>query len=403
MILCISLTQLNGQNWTPQVSNTNGDLLSIQFLNDSLGYAVGDKSETSTDYMRKTIDAGMNWTSIEISDDNIDITKLFFQTEIRGWIVGKQSGDSEGLLGYTGNGGNAWYLYGDIFPNEFYDIFWIGIDYGWFVGEDGTIYSTNDQGFNFNLVSSPTSEDLRGVYFTTPLTGVAVGDRGAIIHSNDGGFSWTMANSNTDEDLLSVSFGDDLNGWAVGDNGTIVSTTDGGLNWTEQTSGTSRRLFDVSAVSEINVRAVGQNGKIVHTMDGGQTWSDEDSGTDRDIHSIDMVSHELGWFCGDNGVIFIYDGTSPLTSSNVIQSEEIDLSVFPNPVAHSEEINIIISPPSSYRLLIRDIAGKVLKQFQLENSETFTLVSDDLNPGLYLIEITDSEGANFLSKKLMVF
>jgi hypothetical protein len=95
---------------------------------------------------------------------------------------------------------------------------------GWATGAGGTILHWN--GVSWQLVTSPTTENLYGVTMTTANSGYAVGGEalngdGTLIHWD--GSQWRRSTIETSNTLTSVDMvNDNIGGWAVGHAGTIV-------------------------------------------------------------------------------------------------------------------------------------------------------------------------------------
>src|SRR6476646_2256548 len=125
----------------------------------------------------------------------------------------------------------------------------------------------------------PQGNNLRGVSLVDANTGTLVGDYGTIVRTTDDGNNWTIQSSGTTQTLWAVSFTDSSNGTTVGEVGTILRTTDGGSTWMPQSSGTEETLFGVSFSDSNNGIAVGgtfAQSEILRTTDGGAHWIPQD-------------------------------------------------------------------------------------------------------------------------------
>jgi photosystem II stability/assembly factor-like uncharacterized protein len=83
------------------------------------------------------------------------------------------------------------------------------------------------------------------VSFTSSTTGTVVGMGSTILHTSDGGAHWNLQTTGTSRDFRGVYFSDANTGTAVGSVGTICRTTNGGTTWSSQTSGTTSWLTAV--------------------------------------------------------------------------------------------------------------------------------------------------------------
>jgi photosystem II stability/assembly factor-like uncharacterized protein len=173
-------------NTIPYPYTFEGILRSVFFVNQNLGWTVGDNG-----VIRKTTNGGNDWDVEMISDT--DLYSVFFVDENNGWIVGNLNWPN--LTLHTTNGGSNWYFItqDSVSLDYLYDVYFIDINNGWIVGENGNIFNTTDAGA-----------------------------------------SWIVQNSGTVLDLHSVDFIDHYTGWVVGSDGTILKTTNSGVTFIEE-------------------------------------------------------------------------------------------------------------------------------------------------------------------------
>lgn len=172
---------------------------------------------------------------------------------------------------------------------------------GWAVGQGGVIVATSDGGTTWTSQTSPSGQnlwDLDCIGATT--TCVAVGNGGVIIRTTNG-TAWTSLASPTTQGLWDVDCISTTACWAVGNGGTIVRTTNG-TTWTTQTSGTTSNLQAVSCLDANRCWAVGVGGVMRVTTNGGATWTAGASGTTQALWRIQMIDANVGYLVGSNGV-----------------------------------------------------------------------------------------------------
>ncbi len=179
--------------------------------------------------------------------------------------------------------------------------------FGWAVGDSGTILSTLDGGRNWVRRASETARDLWGIAMSADgQRGWAVGGVGTILATSDAGKTWATQASGTDEWFAGVAMSaDGKRGWAVGSNGAVLATSDAGKVWTLHASGTRIALYAI-AMSEDGQRAwaVGGAGTILATSDAGETWTAQSSGTVEPLFGIAMSADgQRGWAVGGRGTI----------------------------------------------------------------------------------------------------
>ncbi|MBK8553656.1 MAG: T9SS type A sorting domain-containing protein [Ignavibacteria bacterium] len=170
-------------------------------------------------------------------------------------------------------------------------------------GAEGKIYTTNDpvSGAWTERSSGTTSNInyLKTVGRTDTAVTFGVGDNGAIIRSLNRGFNWTVLNSSVTGNLRSIDFtGSNLNDViAIGESGLIIKSTDLGETWTPINSGVSKNLNSIYSASFFSILIAGDDGTILRSSDGGMNWENRslaDSVTD--LNKIGLMGQ---WFFGN--------------------------------------------------------------------------------------------------------
>jgi photosystem II stability/assembly factor-like uncharacterized protein len=174
---------------------------------------------------------------------------------------------------------------------------------------------------------------LQGVYFVDPEYGWVVGDGGTILHSTDGGRSWVGQVSNTRIDLNGVWFGNRSIGWITGWNfnygkpySIVLRTEDGGEHWEKAELPRFDALLHISFVDLENGWLAGSaskdgdtywesRGLVVHTTDGGNSWEFyENSGSSTSVGfyypviAITFVDAREGWATDSTDVYHTTNG-----------------------------------------------------------------------------------------------
>ncbi len=131
----IHLTRDGGDTWRGPYLLTGHETFSladIHFINDSLGWAVGNYNEEGL--ILKTEDGGHNW-SVNSSLPATKLRAIHFANENVGGIVG-----ANGLILHTDNAGDQWIRIEIDSKHTINDIYFPDAGTGWAVGDSGFIY-----------------------------------------------------------------------------------------------------------------------------------------------------------------------------------------------------------------------------------------------------------------------
>jgi photosystem II stability/assembly factor-like uncharacterized protein len=213
---------------------------------------------------------------------NAVLHDIQFVDDNYGWAVGEY-----GTILHSSDGGLSWEEQHSCEGFQtgyftFLKVHFIDHNNGWAVGRqgDGYVVAQTSNGGSAWFLSGGGEYVFHDVAFTNPYNGCviaisATGD-GSILHSDNGGVTWDVQYSIAGKKLTDICFIDDNNGWAVGDNGTILYTNDGGLNW-EGTGNITMDIKSVCFIDENNGWVAGLKDypitdRIYHTSDGGISW-----------------------------------------------------------------------------------------------------------------------------------
>jgi photosystem II stability/assembly factor-like uncharacterized protein len=182
------------------------------------------------------------------------------------------------------------------------------VNRGLAVGDDGTIFATENAGVAWTPVNSATKENLTDIQMVGD-EGWISGYDGVILHTADGGKTWTKQDSGTALSLEALYFHDNLNGWAVGWAGTVLHTVDGGKKWQNlKLAGASWSLNSIAFTDANNGWIVGFAGQFLATKDGGATWEARKPPAQTWLTSIGFDSKKRGWITTDLGFLMSEDG-----------------------------------------------------------------------------------------------
>ncbi len=291
----------NQSSWTQYSANSadiTADASSVRL--NTVSYSFTDDGTSTTTSPIATgggFSSGAN-SSTAISGSGTGASVGLMLNEY-GWAVG-----NSGTIRKTANSGETWSTQTSGTTNGLNNLYFIDSNIGWAVGGSGVIRKTIDGGTNWPTQTS-SGITANGVHFIDANTGWVVGGdgtNGIIRKTINGGTSWsTQLTIGGYMDFFDVHFIDANTGWAVGNQATIKKTIDGGTTWSTQTSARSAELYAVHFIDTNTGWVVGAYG-IQKTIDGGTTWSTQTSETQwlRGVHFIDA---NIGWAVGGSGVI----------------------------------------------------------------------------------------------------
>jgi len=402
LIIFIPLLSLNAQTWQQQVSGIGNSLISVFFLDEFNGWAVG-----SYGAIIHTTDGGENWNQ-QTSGTNKDLNCVYFIDASTGWTCGYQ-----GTILKTTDGGNSWSPQNSFTVYNLLSIDFVTASTGWVVGIGGTILKTTNGGTNWTHQNSPFSEYISDVDFVDSLYGwAATFASGAtetnIIKTTDGGDFWELVTVPMliPFPMFSVDFIDRNSGWVVGYLEIIYKSIDGGNNWFEQQSYTSETvLYSVSFADEYNGWTVGSEGQIDHTSDGGNLWETQSSGTINILWDVYFVNPTTGWIVGDNGLILKY--TIPVSvDDNESDSAPNKFALeqnYPNPFNPTTTIEYSIPESGNVKLEVYNSLGEevatLVNKFEEAGNYELTFNASKLSSGIYYYRI---ECENFVQVRKMV-
>ena len=256
------------------------------------------------------------WGLIE-SGVTQDINSIFFICLNRGSVVGDQ-----GLILRTGDSGNNWTTQDSGVTDDLYDIYYFGYTIMLAVGTSGTILFTNDTGQNWSIIQTGMMASYSSGQMINETIGVAVGVNAIFqpffTRTDDGWNTWDSTSFYIENDnifyegrLTDVFFINSSVGFAtaivdVPAGGAIVRTTDGGITW-ETVLFYNEALYSIDFTWDGVGYAVGDHGTIVQSIDDGDTWVELESGIDTALHAVDFPSETTGCAVGDTGMILRTD------------------------------------------------------------------------------------------------
>ncbi len=407
--LLFSVTRSSAQSpWTRHYSGTSADLYGVCFLDESLGYAVGDSG-----VFLKTVDGGATWSKSSLG--NLTLRAIQFLDTTTGYAVGYYA---VGMIFRTTDGGKNWDTMATTSGWPLAEHF-INKDTGIVVGYGypGLIRKTTDGGKTWTDLSHNhgvnTSQYITAVQFINDSVGFITSGSsapgfprsdqvdylGQINKTTDGGETWEPFLYVTP--FSSITFADDLVGFAAGLWGAWVKSTDGGNTWEGEGTASLAYLFYMGQlngtffISRDTGWTIGTadsawtNGLIASTTNGGQTWQTEDSFSTGSLYSITLSDNNSLWVVGAKGTILERERVTPVRRAG---NRRLDFSLdqnYPNPFNPSTLISYRLTAFTDVELKTYDILGREVK----------TLLNDEEPAGQHSVrwDGTDQSGQRVAS------
>ena len=284
-----------GATWEPQTSNLGGQLVGMDFIDSTTGWAISNDpyawSGGANTCIERTTDGGQTWVPLFVAN-GAALSAVQFLDADHGWAAGR---------------------------------------YGAMEGE-GTpaLFSTANGGFTWTKHALPKgAPEISGLQFTTATTGWAVGisydwetevETGWALQTTNGGATWKRVDALTDALPTAVHFLDADHGYIGGDDG-VWATSDAGATWQRVAGGYG--VTSIAAADADHVWAAG-GGFLTSTVDGsGDTaapatlYSERQSSWSRRPVSIALAANDTGG-SGLAGITYRVDGDAAWTPGSTI-------------------------------------------------------------------------------------
>ncbi len=363
LVFVLSFISESQAQWVNVYNPFSGYVCSLSYLNSNL-YA-GSKGNI---YISEN--NGRNWTSINLTDQNTDISTfasigniIFAGTAGEGIYISQDNGknwipSNDGLMDFNitvitvkdsvilaGTRGDG------IFRSTNYGISWLLSNNG--ISNDtinamivtdsliiagslrGNIYQSEDTGINWNLVSSVGNYSISS--FTKKEDLIFAGSIGGGVYiSSDKGIQWSPVNNGIfNHTIKTITSKDSVIFAGAEFSGIFRSTNDGEL-WSLVNNGLSDSMVTSSSISDSNVFFGTETGGVFSSSDFGELWIPMNIGLIA-THVNAFLTHGENIFAGtrDAGVLLSTDRgkswtelNSGLTSLNVLSLAIDDSTIY---------------------------------------------------------------------------
>jgi photosystem II stability/assembly factor-like uncharacterized protein len=315
----VVLTENGGKSWESVQLNSGFFISDIKFRDKSDGWAVGSSRRTfPSDLVLHSTDGGRNWTRVDVGvpedlgnpdptywdDVSADFNAVATDGDDQITIVGfaYQGGLLGGIIVQSNDGGKTWQV--ELTNGEYSDVAYInenGNSTRKLFGRGELPFTESETTENPVVLKStiPNSMD-----FADSRNGCAVGYAGWIFLTNDGGETWSDIHNGFRSSIQDIQFFDSLNGWAATFAG-ILRTQDGGKTWTNAGSSATSQVY---FVNEVIGFAGSFDGNLDKTSDGGTTWTRVFDRIESRVYDMHFYDSLIGWTCGIPYIMHTRDG-----------------------------------------------------------------------------------------------
>jgi len=292
-----STASVEAATWTVAPRATPLDLLGVDMIDASTGWAVGDIDPRGIGgAVFHTIDGGSHWAPIAGRSEVF--TAVRFVTPSTGWIAGYT-----GHIARTDDGGRTWRDQRAERGREIFNSIWaVDERRAWAVGTSGLILRTSDGGTTWSTVATDVRADLWAVRFISADRGWIAGAAGTVLETRDGGATWTPRRSGVTKTMYGLATIAPSIVIAVGDGGVILRSEDG-ASWQPAQSSVNDVLYSVAAAPDGTCWAVGANGAVWGSRDSGRTWSQTAARAPHKLMAVALAGSRNGVAVGGRGLV----------------------------------------------------------------------------------------------------
>ncbi len=250
-----------GNTFTPQSSTFTNEINEVTSPSPDAAVAGCDDG-----IVLWTSDGGSNWTEVNTGfGTSGDILAIDFINNSTGWAAGYN-----GIVAKSTDGGASWTNISNIPSGSPWDMDFVDDLYGWIVCTGERIYATTDGGLTWNQQYYGGGLGTYGVSFADRSHGVAGGTGGNTYYTTNGGAAWNAASVPPDHSVWGIEMKDSPNGlvaFAACASGYAYKSTDGGITWIQQQRYTINTFDDVSMSDAGHAWFAGNYGLLIGYYD----------------------------------------------------------------------------------------------------------------------------------------
>ena len=262
---------------------------------------------------------------------------------------------------------------------------------------EGVFISAN-YGGNWSAVNNGLTNQFVRVLAADNMNLYAGTAGGGVFISNDSGSNWTDSNSGLTNGNVTAITIDGTNIYAGTSGGGIFLSNDNGTNWVAINNGLLNLQITAMTSENGNIYAGTNGGGVYVSLDNGANWTAENSGlTNSNISGLSIS--------GTTIYASIYlGGVWKRSLSQMVEVTELNLqyqlNVYPNPLSSVTTINTNI-PLKNATLKLENYLGQTVRHLKNLNGQTNTLHLDNLQDGLYFMQLIE-DNIIVATKKIVV-
>jgi photosystem II stability/assembly factor-like uncharacterized protein len=242
---------------------------------------------------------------------------LFFYDDQYGWAVGEC-----GSILHTRDGGRQWQIQYSGMDEQFNKIVFSSRECGWILGRT-LLLQTTDGGVKWHAVSVPSLRASKYVYaediisLSSDFSSVLTTE--GLWTTNNQGTTWTLVREFSD--ATAMSYTDSLHAWVCYDRGHISKTSDGGMEWEEYWLIKPGPAIRSIVFLDSSRGWAYDDGLVYRSTNGGRTWARGNGATSRylnpcseefmlpsQIFDFYLVDSLRMWLAGRDGLWRSIDG-----------------------------------------------------------------------------------------------